>query len=177
MRQRYSVEVQLLLFSLLVLGMFVWLFLEELESRNRLPGSIPVTQQVGNGGKIFLLRFPKSPEVWEEITIRDAITGDPPEIMRNPVDTRNATGEDYIYINPTPEEWEQVITFGRNWCQHTPVFREPEEGEPFFDLGIQCNNMFDERGLQIPADELPPDLVQLIEMVPSPHCAAPLCGW
>jgi hypothetical protein len=68
-----------------------------------------------------------------------------------------------------------------NWCQNHPSFREVHENEPFYAVGLDCGfdqtTGVDSRRIVIPPDELPPELIQIIEKVPSPTCDDPFCGW
>jgi hypothetical protein len=178
MRQRYSDQTRLLVVLFAIFGLVIWLFWAENRAENRPPSSITVVQWVGSGSVVFLLRFPEPSDTQEEIIIHEESVGTPPRMIRRPVDTRNVTPDDYTIINQlTPEQWQIVRALRQNWCQDTPTFRELKDDEPFFDLGLRCNNALDRRHIQIPVDELPPELVQLIETVPSANCADPFCDW
>jgi hypothetical protein len=170
MRQQYSTETRLLVFLFVICCMWIWLFWSSRQTRNRPPESITVVQWVGSGSVVFVLRFPESSETREEIIIHEESAGTPPRMRRRPIDTRSASPEDYTIMNPTPEQWQNITTLRQDWCQDTPVFRDLEEGEPFFDLGLRCTTALDRRHIQIPVDELPSELVHLLETVPSPNC-------
>jgi hypothetical protein len=59
------------------------------------------------------------------------------------------------------------------WCENPPS-HEVEADEPFYDVAVACRGGM---RVKIPPDELPPELIQIIEKVPSPTCDDPFCGW
>lgn len=129
---------------------------------------------VGNAGGILALRFPVAQHKHRDQIVARHWPGDETiRVARYSVD--RDPEEDVTIMELTEEEWEPVAALIRDWCRDPPPFQKaPEGGEPFYDVGYYCGS---DRRAQIPPDELPPALAHLIEMVPSPTCDDPFCGW
>jgi hypothetical protein len=140
------------------------------------PPSSEVERLVGNAGVVFAIRFPALPGQREELirahlfsefgTSDENVT-----LFRHPADRE--PGDEIIDVEISQEEWEPMHMLVRDWCYNPPTFQSIEEA-PFFDVGYYCAG---DKRVQIPVDELPPELVRLIETVPSPTCDNPFCGW
>lgn len=141
----------------------------------------PVEKIVGNARDVLALRFPQPSTKWQEDIIINSYTK---RARRYSEYRRNANEIPSTGIALTQEQWHMIESLRMSWCQTPPSFREVHENEPFYAVGLDCGvtrttftAVSDRRRIIIPVDELPPELIQLIELVPSPTCDDPFCGW
>jgi hypothetical protein len=133
-----------------------------------------VTQIVGSGGRIFAMKFPSSPSGRQEVIIvHDNREGqDPPRgayRFQNPAEWQRTAMymPEVVEVQLTVEQWNAIYRLSERWCYDNPSFSEVQEGEPFYDVGTDCKRVVSKNRFKIPPDELPPELVMLLEAVPS----------
>jgi hypothetical protein len=124
---------------------------------------------VGNAGRFLALRLPPTPEGIQEQIIAYRIP-DRPDAIGLVRTIAHQRSEDGLGTDLTGDDLNTFMQFYAAWCNNPPELREAAPDEPGFDLAL-CGTW------RIPIDELPPELVTLIEAVPSPTCDDPFCGW
>jgi hypothetical protein len=126
-----------------------------------------VQATVNLGSRMLVLRLPPPGSgVQEDIVVED---------VTNPADStrralRGPAGRGLRQgvvesVRLTPAQWQPVEDIWRTWCFTPPAFGSVAADEPFYEVGLRCTPT---RVFQVPADELPPTLAALTEIVPSP---------
>jgi hypothetical protein len=126
-----------------------------------------VQATVNVGSRMLVLRLPPSGSgVQEDIAVED---------VTNPADStrralRGPMGRGLRQgvvesVRLTPAQWQPVEDIWRNWCFTPPNFGSVTADEPVYEVGLRCTPT---RVFLVPANELPPALEELIEIVPSP---------
>lgn len=142
---------------------------------NHFAGSLEmrsVTQMVGNGYRIFAMKFPPSPSGRQDLIIvmdNEELLDSAREATRAPIGwepTRSNMSE-FTSVKLTEEQWHTLDGLREAWCDTNPSFSKVQEGEPFYDVGISCCGGMCDKRIKIPPDELPAELVMLLEAVPS----------
>jgi hypothetical protein len=126
-----------------------------------------VQATVNLGSRMLVLRLPPSDAgVQEDIVVEDVTNpaDSTRRALRGPMGRglRQGVVEN---VRLTPAQWQPVENIWRNWCFAPPAFGAVEADEPVYEVGLRCTPT---RAFRVPADELPPALEALTEVVPSP---------
>jgi hypothetical protein len=73
----------------------------------------------------------------------------------------------FTTVQLVPAEWQAVDALRAQWCQRTPQFRSLRPDESFYDIDLSCGPGY-AKHIQIPTDQLPPELAVLLTSVPPP---------
>jgi hypothetical protein len=90
-------------------------------------------------------------------------------VVRVPAGQSPAPGAAALQL--APEQWQDFETLRQVWCFSPPFFLGTAEGKPGYDVALRCDLTV--RRVRVPADELPPELALLLEMVPPDREAEP----
>lgn len=142
---------------------------------------IPVDSLAATGGSMLVIRLPPHPSYPQEQIDVHKPSSDMLALRQiADMEERQQHTSSYVAIHLNSAQWQQVNIIRHTWCQTTPVFHNPPN-EVFYDVGLYCLSSNSHIGftkrVQIPVDELPSELTQLIETVPSPTCDDSFCGW
>lgn len=131
------------------------------------------------GSSILVLRLPQPSEgdPWEEIVVNDKNAQSPRKAYRFPVVATDLQRSDVQL--PLPQ-WQTINNLRERWCESAPSWAI-EDDEPVYEVGLRCGNPSGffppTKRVSVPLDQLPSELVELIETVPSNTCDDPFCGW
>ncbi|NJO07708.1 MAG: hypothetical protein HC876_20520 [Chloroflexaceae bacterium] len=67
-----------------------------------------------------------------------------------------------------PQAWEAADAVRHAWCAQRPTFPEPAPDTHWYVVGINCNS-FDTWQVRVPADQMPPELDRLLDILPPPE--------
>jgi hypothetical protein len=108
------------------------------------------------GGETLAIIFPKNAEPREGISVNE----------RKYV-WRGALYETGTSMPLTDAEWQTLTTAIDQWCAALPQFRELAPDEPRYSVNIRCSWMStNTRFFRVPVDQVPPELMMLIEKEP-----------
>jgi hypothetical protein len=62
-------------------------------------------------------------------------------------------------------EWNAIEAIRAQWCRNTPTFRSLRADEAVYAIDLSCGPGF-AKHVEVPGDQLPPELTVLIERVP-----------
>jgi hypothetical protein len=122
-----------------------------------------ITKNVGGRGDIALVvRFPPPARGHQEqVAVLEATN----HVYREPADAFWLTLRS---AQLTPEQENTLNTLRRRWCSETPTFQAVRIQEPFYDVGLWCRTEHVVKGIQIPSDQLPPELEVIVNTVAGP---------
>jgi hypothetical protein len=130
------------------------------------PGVASVTSIANRSDAYALvLRLPPQSGAQDDILLY----ADSAAVVRVPAGQSPAPGAAVLQL--TPEQWQDFETLRQVWCFSPPFFLGTAEGKPGYDVALRCDLTV--RRVRVPADELPPELVLLLEMVPPDGEAEP----
>jgi hypothetical protein len=161
-----SLQPYFILIGLLV-AVGIGLMINRVLNPPPLPGS-PLSL-LGSEHRMLVLRLPAAADGQQtQIIVHEDHEFAPYPRMAwyGPVNEGDTTAADYREVYLEPEEWALLDELRTNWCFGSPIFSAPPENEPFYTAAVRCG--MSNKQFVISAEELPPQLKQLIEMVSAP---------
>jgi hypothetical protein len=126
------------------------------------------------GAGILELKLPPSSGVREMIRVYDEYKGRSistqgiESIVSRTAIRKVSNGSQQVTEVDLPEaQWQAINTLRVQWCQGPPRMDDINEGEPIYEVVLDCGSLNRKRFI-VPVDELPPQLETLIRIVPSP---------
>jgi hypothetical protein len=134
-----------------------------------------IHESLGKTGRI-VIRLPVSPGEPPEQIVVAYWAPDEFTVSRSSLSDTGIFGDNFTRRDVTSAEWAALDAMRTEWCADRPRFREPNEGELFYEVKIKCGDGPGTRYAQIPEDELPTALADLIANMPPREpcdCATP----
>jgi hypothetical protein len=126
-----------------------------------------VQATVNLGSRMLVLRLPSADTgIQEDIVVEDVTNpaDGTRRALRGPMGRGLQQGV-VERVRLTPAQWQPVEDIWRTWCFTPPAFGAVAADEPVYEVGLRCTPT---RVFLVPANDLPPALEELIEIVPSP---------
>jgi hypothetical protein len=73
----------------------------------------------------------------------------------------------FINLQLPVAQWEGANAVRARWCRETPAFRSLRADEAVYAIELSCGPGF-AKHVEVPGDQLPPELATLLTSVPSP---------
>lgn len=140
---------------------------------------IPVNVLLNRAGRDIVVRFPPQAGVrQEDVFITSDIDIDGSVVASRVFVTHYGEAQRGPSIALSTRQWMAWDMLRREWCRHPPP--DTVIPEPAFEIGINCPK--DIKAplsliFRMPPTALPATLRILLQDIPSPGCADPLCGW
>lgn len=141
---------------------------------------LPLDVLLNRAGTDIVVRFPEQPNSHqEEVLINPLISTDGSVTASRLLVTRFGGDAKGYTIPLSAAQWDIWNALRLEWCLHPPP--DNPVPEPAFQIGVNCPPTSDARRprvlFQMPPTALPGSLRALLQAIPSPGCADPLCGW
>ncbi len=144
--------------------------------------TLPVDVLLNRSGNDIVVRFPERPDSRQEEVLINPLIHTDGAITASRLFVSRFGGQADAEGNTIPlstTHWVAWNALRTEWCLHPPP-NDPVP-EPAFHIGVNCPQKSAARLprliFQMSPAALPASLRALLEAIPSPGCADPLCGW
>ncbi len=124
-----------------------------------------VTVIANQGRYALVLRTPPVPSE-EQHDVLVAADSDQPDVLRLPAGAPPEHAEPVAAAQLGPQQWQSLDTLRANWCTGPPLYFSLQPDQPQYDVAVGCG--LSVRRIKVPANDLPPELAQLLALVPVP---------